>query len=246
MRSALLALGFLFFVILVALVYKLPAKFVYQQLPSSSIQLGDISGSIWSGHVDAIHTPELIINDLDWQLSFWSLLVGDINLQWTVNDPSVMLQGQLNISGENIRLMNLEGQLDLVGLAERMTEQSILFGGNVDIDIAMLQIEDENFIDAVGGAKWVPAQLLAPENIELGEFKADLSTDSERLIVELKDTGGATMLDGEFKISPKGRYDYYLRIIIRDTSVPGLLDGFYQLPQQGDGSALLSGHGNLF
>ena len=118
MRSVFAAVSFLLVIIVITLIYKLPAKFIYQQFPNnSSIQLTDISGSIWSGHIDSINTPQLTFNKLDWQLSPWALLVGDIDVQWTLDDPSVKLQGELSLSAEALSLMNIKGHIDLAETA---------------------------------------------------------------------------------------------------------------------------------
>jgi len=248
MRSASSAIGFFFVIILITLIYKLPANFVYQQLPQSNvIQLNGIVGSIWSGRVDTINTQQVTFNNLNWQLSAWSLLVGDIDVQWALVDDAVNLQGNIKLSGDNIQIHNLEGQIDLLELGGKITEQPVVLGGQVIVDVGYVEIEDKQLIDVSGLVEWKSAMIVSPENVELGEFKAVLSNDSDQLLAMLSDTDGAVELQGDFNLSPTGTYSYAINIGIRDTSVPGLLDGFNQLGKQDyNGRITLQANDRLF
>lgn len=249
MRSILVAVGFLL-VIVTTLIYKLPAKFIYQQLPfplHSDIQLNNISGSIWSGHIGIINTPQLTLKKLSWQLSAWALLFGDIDIQWYLDDAAVKLQGEAQLSGEQLRLMNIKGHIDLIELGQRLPVQVILLGGKIDLELSQVEFRRSQLVNMVGSIAWKPARLLSPSNIELGEFKADLSSKEGQLLARLSDTGGAVVLTGEFTLSSQGAYYYALAIGVRDTSVAGLLNGFNQLgPQDENGLVKLSGRGALF
>ena len=248
MRSVWGATAFVIFIIVITLVYKLPAKFIYQQFSNvSSIELTGISGSIWSGHVDSITTPQLTLNQLSWQLSIWALLVGDVDVRWKLEDPALQLQGEASLSGQELSLIDIKGYIDLVELGTRLPAQDILLAGVINIDIPQVEFKQSELIDMTGLVKWESAQLLSPANIELGDFKADLSNSSGKLLASLSDTGGPVSLAGFFSLSSLGKYDYKLEIAVRDTSVPGLLDGFNQLGQYDDnGVATLRGNGMLF
>jgi len=248
MRSVWATTAFVLFIIVITLVYKLPAKFVYQKFSSvSSLELVGISGSIWSGHIDSIITPQLTLSQLSWQLSVWPLLVGDVDLQWKLEDPAVQLQGEISLSGEELSLIDIHGHIDLVGLGSRLPAQDILLAGVIDINISQLEFKKSELINVTGLVKWETAQLLSPTNIKFGDFKADLSNSSSKLLANLSDMGGPISLRGVFSLSTQRSYDYTLEIAVRDTSVPGLLEGFNQLGQHNDnGVVTLRGNGVLF
>ena len=248
MRSVLSTIVFVVVILVVTLIYKLPAKFIYQQFPNvSSVELTGISGSIWSGHIDSINTPQLTLGSLSWQLSAWALLIGDVDVQWKLEDPALQLQGEISLSGEELNLININGYIDLVELGTRLPAQAILLAGVVSLDIPQVEFKQSELINITGLVKWESAQLLSPANIEFGDFKASLSNSSSKLLASLSDTGGPVSLGGVFSLSPQGLYDYTLEIAVRDTSVPGLLDGFNQLGHYDDnGVATLRGNGVLF
>jgi len=248
MRSVWSAIAFVVFIILITLVYKLPAKLIYQKFSSaSSIELVGISGSIWSGHVDSIITPQLTLSQFSWQLSVWPLLIGDVDVQWKLEDPALQLQGEASLSDEELSLIHIKGFSDLVELGTRLPAQDFLLAGVIDIDIPQVEFKQSELINVTGLVKWESAQLLSPANIRFGDFKADLSNSAGKLLANLSDTGGPVSLRGAFSLSTWRSYDYTLEIAVRDTSVPGLLEGFNQLGQHNDnGVVTLQGNGVLF
>jgi len=248
MRSILAATAFLLVVIVFSLIYKLPAKFIYQQFSEASpVRLSGISGSIWSGQAETIDSGEAIFSGLSWQLSPWALLVGDIDVQCMLNDPAIMIEANITISGEQIDMTGIKGHIDLIELGSRFSKQEVLLGGGIDIDIAGLRIENNKLLNIEGSMIWKQAQLFAERNIKLGDFKAEFFSKSGALLTKLSDTGGAVALQSDVMISLQGTYRYDLEVGIRDTSVPGLLDGFSQLGKPDEnGKVSLSGNGNLF
>lgn len=248
MRGVFVAIGFVV-VIVISLIYKLPAKFIYQQLPRSlhsDIQLNNISGSIWSGHIASITTAQLTLENFHWQLSAPALLFGDLDVQWRLDDPAVTLQGELSLSGEQLRLTKVKGHIDLVELGARLPPQTILLGGQIDLEISQVEFEAAQLLNVGGHIVWNPARLLSPRNIELGAFKATLSSHSGQLQAELSDSDGAVILKGNVSLSQQGAYHYVLAIGVRDTSVPGLLDGFNQLGRPDkNGLVWLRGQGDF-
>jgi len=248
MRAGFSAISFFLIIIVITIVYKLPAKFIYNKLPPNhAVQLTGISGSIWSGHIDAVSTQQLTFNNVDWTLSIWRLLFGEAEIQWQIQDSSIELQGELMLSRPNIHFANISGHIDMLALAERLPPQDFLLGGQVDIDISEIGYKNTGWHSASGQIVWKSARILSPDDIEFGGFKADLSNKAGRLVAQVNDTGGAVQLSGNSSISPRGVYDYVVEVGIRDTSVPRLLDAFNYLEKHDEnGLAKLRGNGRLF
>jgi len=248
MRAVLSAISFFLIIIVITLIYKLPAKFVYQKLPPHhAVQLNGISGSIWSGRIGAVRTQQLTIRNIDWTLSAWRLLLGEADIQWQIQDPAMNLQGELMLSRPNIHLTNVSGSIDLLALAERLPAQDFLLAGRLDVDISEIGYKNTGWHNASGQVVWKSARVLSPTDIELGGFKADLSSKAGRLVAQLNDIGGAVQLSGNSSMSRQGSYDYVVEIGIRDTSVPRLLEAFNYLEKHNEnGLAKLRGNGRLF
>jgi len=248
MRCVWKATIFFLVVIFIFLIYKLPAKFVYQQFSiSSPIQLVGMSGSIWSGHVEQIQIQQLVLEKFDWHLSPWALLWGDVSVAWTLNDTAVNFAGELVLSPSQVSIKNTQGQIDLLVMAQHLPPQDFLLAGVINIDIHDLHIQQQKILNAEGDIRWYQAALLSPENIVFGDFNASLSNEAEHLVMQLTDTRGAVDLSGKIQLSIQGDVEYSMQVAIRDTSQPSLLEAFKQLgkPDE-DGSVTLRGSGKLF
>jgi len=248
MRSVWQAVAFLFIVVFISLIYKLPAKFVYQQFASNSpVHLSGISGSIWSGHVEQIEIQQLVLKNLDWQLSPFALLLARADIQWRLNDEAAPLSGEVVVSSSRLMINNLQGYIDLLAIAQRLPRQDIIAGGTVNLKDVELEIEQEKIMHAAGRIHWQQAELLSPENIVLGGFNADLNQKDGDLLIQLMDTGGAVSLVGDIQFSLDGQFEYLMKVAVRDTSATGLLDAFNQLGQTDEnGKVTLQDRGNVF
>jgi len=248
MRSVWQAVAFLFIVIFISLVFKLPAKFVYQQFASNSpVHLSGISGSIWSGHAERVEIQQLVLKNLDWQLSPLALLLGKADIEWAFNDEAAPLSGELTASSSQLVINNAQGSINLLAIAQRLPQQDIIFAGTVNLDSVELGLEQEKITHAAGNIEWQEAELLSPQNIVLGGFSADLSRENEALLIRLIDTGGAVSLLGDIQFSINGQFEYLMKVAVRDTSATGLLDAFNQLGQMDeDGRVTLQDRGKLF
>lgn len=232
MRAVWQAIAFFFIVVLIFLVYTLPAKFVYQQVAADiPVKLLGVSGSIWSGHAQQIQLQQISLEKIDWQLSPLALLTGDASIQWQLNDPAVSLGGELVLSSDLIALTNTHGSIDLLAMQQFFPQQDILLAGTITVNIDRVFLDQEKFLDAAGTINWQQAALLAPQNIPFGDFKAKLLNDTGQLNIQLSDLEGAISLSGMASMTRYGAFQYVLKLGVRDTSVPGLLEGFNQLGQ---------------
>ncbi len=238
---------FLLVVILFFLIYKLPAKFVYQQFETNTqLELQGISGSIWSGHVEHIQLPQITLDKLDWQLSPLALLFGEAAIKWQLNDSGIALSGELILSSDIISLTNTHGNIDVLAITQRLANSELLLAGIIVVSIDEIKLDQQNIIAAAGAFDWQQAGLLAPENIAFGGFNANFANQAGRLILQLSDTGGAVSLSGEMVFTRFAAFQYTMKLGIHDTSVPGLLEGFNQLGHVDvDGTITIRDSGNL-
>jgi len=247
MRAVWQALAFLLAVVVIFLIIKLPAKFIYQQfVPDNTIRLVGISGSIWSGHVEKIDAQQITLQNLDWELSPFSLLLGEAFITWQLNDPVATLSGELTLSKNNISLANTHGNINLIGLAQRLPRQEVLLAGDIDTNIELISLDQQQISKAVGELVWQQAGLVSPENIAFGQFKAVLSSEAGKLIVQFSDIDGAVSLAGDMTVTRFGAFQYSMKLGVRDTSIPGLIKGFNQLGQpDSEGKIKIRGSGNF-
>jgi len=234
---------FLLVVVFISLIYKFPANIAYQYFPKNSpVHLSGISGSIWSGHAEQIAFQSLVLKKFDWQLSALGIILGELSVEWSLDDTAAKLQGELSVTSEKVLLKNTTGHIELVSIAQRLPPQDLVLGGKMSLDVAQLEITQEKISNAVGTINWQRAEFFSPENIVLGEFNADLGHEAGRLLMKIKDKDAAVAVKGNIQISVNGRFDYFIQAAVRDTSAPGLLEAFNQLGQTDEnGSITLQG-----
>ncbi|MCH8492605.1 MAG: type II secretion system protein N [Idiomarina sp.] len=101
-------ISLLIFVYIIGLVVLFPARMVAAVAPlPSTIQLGQISGSIWNGSVERVVVSggsdgDISLYDVEWRLSPWALLT--LSAEVDVNIPAQqrnILQGSLTLNASN-------------------------------------------------------------------------------------------------------------------------------------------------
>ena len=71
--------GLLFY--LIFLIATLPAHLVVtQDKIGNQAKIGNVTGSIWSGKIDAVQVDKVIIKNVEWQFAFVKLLTGKLAL----------------------------------------------------------------------------------------------------------------------------------------------------------------------
>ena len=248
MRTVWQATAFLLVVIIISLLYKLPAKFVYRQFAANSpVELVGISGSVWSGHVEQINIRQISIGDIDWTLSPFALLFGEASIQWQSSDPVVMLSGELLLSSDVISVTNTHGSIDLLAIAQRFPSQDLLPDGIINIKIDAIDLDQEKFLKVKGHINWKKAGMIAPEIISFGGFNAELTSRNGQLLMQLSDADGAVSLSGNVMFTRYGEFQYSIKLGVRDISQPALLEGFKQLGRPDiDGNISMQAGGYLF
>lgn len=248
MRGVWQSVAFLIVIVFMFLLYKLPAKFVYQQIATNnSVQLVGLTGSIWSGHISKIHSKNVTLENFEWTLSPLNLLMGEVAVAWTLKDSAATLSGDMVLSSEEIKIKNTQGHIDVLPFMQRIPSQQVLLGGTINLNINELNLKQEKLFNTSGIIEWQRAELLSPENIVLGGFKAELSDDAGRLRIQFTDTDGAVFAQGKIIISTQGAFQYSMQVAVRDTSATGLIEGFNQLGQTDEeGKITLRGSGYAF
>ncbi|WP_335917261.1 type II secretion system protein N [Shewanella chilikensis] len=82
-----------------------PARLAVSLAPlPSNLQLGGVSGTIWSGSIDVIKLQQRQLEQLSWDLSPWALLTGKAKLDFQLGSraSAVSAKGQLTLAAGGI------------------------------------------------------------------------------------------------------------------------------------------------
>lgn len=178
---------------LVFLVATLPSTVLLKQLTlPKHIVLSGVAGTLWRTRIDQVSVGQTLIEQVDVQLSFWSLLTLTPKLDISFGDP--LLSGAegklvLEISTQEMTVTNLSVFVRANEVAQQLTLPLPLSAqGNVALQIseARVNLQNNQCLAAKGEVHWSKAGVIAlEENIKLGAFKADISCEDGVLAVEL-------------------------------------------------------------
>jgi general secretion pathway protein N len=189
------AIGVVFLMTYLAfLVATLPAIVLLNQISlPKNISLSGVSGSVWQTKIDQIVIGEVVVNNIQTELSFWSLFTLSPTLPITFGDSFLPgPEGELDItlSQEKVEIENLSVFLKANGIAQQLTlPLPVTAKGNVEITLhhAVIDIKDNNkCIAADGLVTWNKAGVIAlEENIQLGSFNGKIACEDGALALLL-------------------------------------------------------------
>lgn len=177
--SLAIVFAYLFF-----LVYTLPAAHVMGRIDlGSEINLSEVSGTIWQGNASAISVNGLVVDDVDWQLSFLPLLLGkaalDIDAGNSREPDDISFKGPVKVNLLDLNQIST-GQINLFLPSALVISQMPLplpvnAGGRFRVQIEELEF-NQGCQTLTGSGQWLKAELLGMgDPLELGNFDADLS-----------------------------------------------------------------------
>ena len=191
-------ISLLIFVYIIGLVVLFPARMVaaFAPLPST-IQLGQINGSIWNGSVERVlisggSDGDISLYDVEWRLSPWALLT--LSAEVDVNIPAQqrnILQGSLTLNASNnalsIRDARFAGDLeDLMMFSPIQTPIPIRGGLSLHVQEFMLGQPICNAMNGNALGVQVNAQL-GNQWQNLGDYETQLGCTEGRLGIDMPD-----------------------------------------------------------
>ncbi|OUR61824.1 general secretion pathway protein GspN [Colwellia sp. 39_35_sub15_T18] len=174
---------------LVFLIVTLPSAVVLKQITlPKQIALSGVQGTLWQTRISQLVVGELLVEQIDVQLSFWSLFTLIPKLNITFGDPLLSgAEGQLvlSISSEEAVVTDLAIFVRANEVAQQLTLPLPLSAqGEVALEIseASFNLQNNQCLTAKGEVNWSKAGVVALEqNIKLGRFSAVISCEDGAL-----------------------------------------------------------------
>jgi len=213
----LLVLGLLAY--LVALVLSFPAERAYShwqasENASNKIALSGISGSVWSGKAAMAMIQGQPLEKIEWSLRPWSLLFGQVGLNWRFqlppgNGKGGYAQGStaLGLDG-SVAFSTLEARLPSKMIARIAKADALQPIGLVSLNLSNVLWDGQNLRSAEGRIVWSGAGISLLSPVSLGDQAITLETVDETVKGVLSDGGGPLFLDGLLTLSPEGQYEF--------------------------------------
>jgi general secretion pathway protein N len=203
----------------------LPASFLTSYiLPSmqaaQTIKLQSVGGNIWNGYAANARVGSFNLGKLNWDLSAWSLLVGDIDLNLKFQNEDTRGTGDVTLGlGGATQASDVELTFPAEALQPLIYGFPISISGNFRGTIKELKYVENETLNANGRIVWQSAALRVPQNIELGDFLVTLSPQNTGTKIKITDENqGPVKAEINIKVDGKGKYNLNGWLQARDQS----------------------------
>lgn len=212
--------GLLAFLLFVVILF--PADRMYawlQQRGESSLQLYQVSGTVWQGQVGRLRVAGFDLENVGWQLHPWALLMGRLEMEVGIAGAGAdvgLVLGR-NLSGSYF--VRQRGEfLAMTALEALLNKQPYGLTGEISLDLDDIRLIDGKLENITGSLHWRQAGLAEPLDIQVGDFELSLETLDGVLQGTLTDNGGPLQAEGILMLSADNSYRLTLTLRSRDKS----------------------------
>ena len=255
-----LVLGLLTYIIFLVLTF--PAERAYAYWKSSDISsstasrnfaLTGISGSVWSGKANAAVIQNTRLDNIEWTLRPWTLLLGQVGLGWRFQLPDS--QGSKQASyGQGVTALGLDGSVDFSSLeaqvpasivASMAKMKALQPSGTLSLNLQDVEWNGQSLVSAEGRVVWRAAGVNLFTPVSLGDLTLTLETNDVEIKGVIADSGGPLSAEGLFTLEEDGKYQFNGAFSARGDSKE-LKNALRSMGRPGaDGKVKISYSGNL-
>lgn len=207
-------------VYLVALVLNFPAERAYahwkaSEQASQTFALSAISGSVWSGKAGVALVKGQMLENLEWSIRPWSLLFGQVGLDWRLQIPAgdektgnyIQANTALGLDG-SVAFSTLEARFPASTIAQLAESGALRPTGVVNMNLSDVVWDGQNLVSANGRVVWQGAGISLLKPLPFGDQSITLETADKVIKGVLKDNGGPLSLDGLLTLTAEGKYEF--------------------------------------
>ncbi len=196
---------------LLFLVATFPAAHAYRLLQEHlpGVVLSGIEGTLWSGSADLLQAHGVRLENLEWEMRLWPLLLGRLDVALQVREKELQLKGHLGRTiGGALYLEQLQGRIPISRIQELTPYRVPELGGVLRFENLEISLADGLLRRLSGEVQWSGARLTLGSPLELGGFVLQLQSDSGQTTGTLRDNGGPLQAEGVLKLTPEGEYSF--------------------------------------
>jgi general secretion pathway protein N len=189
-------------------------SYVQTNNPKLPAAIGQVEGTLWTGKVDKIISQGIVMNNLRWELSPWSLLLGkasiDLNGGKIRESEQAYVKG--NISASLFNPQNISAHELKLFLPARSVMAQVPLPVPVTAD-GRFRVEIEEFefnnacVNLIGKGSWLKGTVSGPSGvIDFGNFDANLACEGEQFVIQIQPANKLN-LDAKVLLSVTGKYE---------------------------------------
>jgi len=198
---------------------KVPANQVIPRLSlPQDVALSGLSGSLWQGKAEQFTYKGLLLNNVQWQLDFLPLLIGNLSVSLkagNTRDPDqISVNGDFTFSSNSLSASSasLFAPTPML-MAQVQLPVPVKAGGRVKLDIDEMDYQsDQGCIALSGKGHWLKGSVAGfNKEIPLGNFEADLLCDNGPITITTNpqnslNLAGTATISHPSKISVSGKF----------------------------------------
>jgi hypothetical protein len=202
------------------------------------IQLGDISGTVLSGHAAEVRVQNQRLGSLSWSFDWLAPFTAAYGYRFDLEDDHQSLQGRADLRLGSVYLRDLSGHVPVAALDRWVPLPQHSVDGMLEINLRSLLLKNDQLTSAEGEITLQDGNLNWPASFPLGSFRLKLSpADGGGTAGQLSDLASPLKLQCALSLSPAGHYHLKGTLAARDPGDPATQKFLAYL-----GSADTSGH----
>jgi general secretion pathway protein N len=203
-----LALG----VYLIATLASFPAATAYHWFAPDELRLAGIDGTVWRGRATLGSVSRLSVEDVQWQISPWSLVTGTIAGRVELRLADGFASTRFSIGRNAIRASELQATTSVTTLSRLVPLGDVR--GLVSVQLAEIELRQLWPVRAVGQIRLanleVPAIVPGGTGglVPLGNYLVSLSPGADATLAgSFEDEGGPLEISGSLHVTPEKAYE---------------------------------------
>jgi len=204
-------------------------------------------GTLWSGEARGLAYRGVQFENANWRFQPLALLNGKAGFDLTLSGPGQELQGNAAIGlFGHYYLSDLTGRVKAEVLPKLLDQTFIRPAGDLDIDLALLELSNGRILRAKGKVQWLKARIRTPIPANLDGLEFDLDGQDSTLVIGIHDLKGPIGILGDLTLEPDGKFHLKGRVKPTQAADPSLANSLRSLGRvNADGSITIDYQGQL-
>lgn len=202
-------------IFLATLVYLIPAKVLESIITTpSNVVISGISGSLWSGSVAQVVTPELSLSDVEYSLNPFALFTATLSVD--LDFPKGDIRGDANLQlgsdyAKAIEVFDANLSMQASFLEKHLPVRGVRIAGDLSSEALFLFLQNKRIAALAGKLHWRGAQVsYAGANWQLGDFSVLTETNekTKTISAEILKTKNSLDLQGKATLTTDGMFEF--------------------------------------
>lgn len=205
-------------VFVLSMIVMTPASFVASKMQEyiPEVEMYGVDGTLWSGQSQAVVVSGELLKNVEWQLSPWPLLVGNVRLAFSSISSELHSEGvvDFDLLTKVVALSDTMIRFPIDHYANKLGIADFGLAGQFELNLAQLSYQDGVLSDVKGVFIWREAGV--SNALQLGDLQAELQQQDGTLNATLSDLQGPVSLSGTFSLQGTGQYQIKSTLGARD------------------------------